>query len=67
MRLRSEYYINLEHYLKLSGESIDWFIKSLKYKYNSDEWQICRLKSNILSKESVKRLNIAVEEMEKSI
>ncbi len=56
MTIPSEFYIHSDKYQELSNEAIDWFIKSLKFPYKSDEWQVCRLKERIINRQAVKHL-----------
>jgi transcription initiation factor IIE alpha subunit len=53
------FYINFARYKKYTEKSTDWFIRSWKFKYNSLEWQICRLKSELYERKADKCLKTA--------
>lgn len=57
----------LSYYTKqfdeLLGKSIDWHIKGWKFKYGTDEWKICQLKSNIYRRKA----NIYLLKMQKIV
>jgi hypothetical protein len=54
--LRSEVFIYHDKFQDLSDKAIDFFIKSIKYLPESEEWQICRLKERIYNREAIKYL-----------
>lgn len=54
--MNSNFYIHHDKFQELSDESIDWFIKSLKFPYKSDEWTICHLKQKIFMRQALKHL-----------
>jgi hypothetical protein len=37
----------LEEFEKYHNKALDWYFKSLTFKWRSDEWMICRLKYKI--------------------
>jgi hypothetical protein len=37
----------LQEFEKYHNKAIDWYLRSLTFKRNSDEWMICRLKYKI--------------------
>lgn len=57
--MRSEFHIHNTKFQELTDLAIDWYIKSLKFKYKSDEWTICRLKERIYTKQALKHLSAA--------
>ncbi len=61
--MKSEFNIFYNKYQELTDISINWFIKSLNYIPETEEWQICRLKEKILMKEAMKNLENAVKEL----
>lgn len=54
---KSDFYIHHDKFQELSDKATDYFIKSWKFKTNSPEWQICRLKRQIYWKQAIKHLN----------
>lgn len=58
-RILSEFYIYHDKFQDLSNKAIDWYIKSWKYKIDSDERTICRLKRNIYMREALSCLKKA--------
>ena len=60
--MKTDFYIFHNKFQHYSDRSIDWYIKSWKYKYKSDEWKICRLKMSIYMKESMKNLKKMLKE-----
>lgn len=34
-------------------KAIDWFLKSFKFRYGSEEWQICRLKRKMFMRKAI--------------
>lgn len=61
MDLPSEFYINCEKSRQLTLKSVDWFIRSWKFKHGSLEWQICRLKREIYMRDAIKLVKEATE------
>lgn len=61
MTIRSEFWIHCAKEIELSNLALDWFIKSLKFKYKSDEWMICRLKEKIYMKQAMKHSEAALK------
>jgi hypothetical protein len=37
----------LDEFEKYHNQALDWYFKSLNFKWGSDEWMICRLKYKI--------------------
>ena len=37
----------LEEFEKYHNKALDWYFRSLNFKWGSDEWMICRLKYRI--------------------
>ena len=62
--MKDSFYINHNKFQNYSDKAIDWYLKSRKFKRNSDEWQICILKKRIYNKEAIKYLKKAVKEIE---
>lgn len=50
--MKSELNIYHNKYQELSTKALDWFIKSLDYMPETEEWQICRLKEKIYEREA---------------
>ena len=63
----SNFYINSNKSIYYSNKAVKWFVNSLKYKFKSDEWKICRLKYNIYNKEATKYLVIANNILKKDV
>ena len=61
--MTNNFYIYHNKFQDLSDKAIDWYLKSGKWKYNSDQWQICRLKQGMYKKEAMKYLKKCVKEM----
>ena len=61
--MRSDFYIFHARFQDLENRAVDWFIRSWKYKVNSDEWKVCRLKQAILKREAMNNLDKAVKEL----
>ena len=61
--MRSNFYIYCAKFLDLSNRAVDYFIKSWKYKPDSDEWVICRAKERIFNKEALKYLKKTRKEL----
>lgn len=53
----SDFYIHHDKFQDLSDKAIDWYVKSFKFKYQSPEWQICRLKQQIYMNQALRHLN----------
>jgi hypothetical protein len=62
-RIHPNFYLETAKYQGLSDLATGWFIKSWKYKINSDEWQICRLKQKVLNREARKHLREALKHL----
>lgn len=43
----------LDEIEKYNDKALDWYFRSLKFKRNSDEWMICRLKFKIYKRKAV--------------
>ena len=56
---RSDFHIHCDKFQDYSDKLTDWFIRSFKYKQESDEWKICRLKCSILKRKSMEQLKKA--------
>ena len=59
--MRSEFWIHLDKEQDYDNKSFQWYVKSLKFKYGSDEWMICRLKMRIYDRQSLKHLMLATK------
>ena len=46
----------LNEFEKYHNQALDWYFKSLKFKYGSDEWKICMLKYKIYEREAFNTL-----------
>ena len=57
----NEFHIQCAKFHDYSDRAIDWFIKSRKYKYGSDEWKVCRIKHKMLNKKAMKHLKSTEE------
>lgn len=57
----NNFYINHDKFQDYSNKATDWFIKSWKFKIDSDEWKICRLKKAIYEKKATEHLKLASE------
>jgi len=57
--MKSEFYINFRQHEKHLNKALDFLVKSFKYKYESPQWKICRLKYDIYMGYARKRLKIA--------
>ena len=55
----NNFQLNHAQFQGLSNKAIDWFIKSFKFKPQSPEWQICRLKRKIYMKKAIEYLKEA--------
>jgi hypothetical protein len=55
-RIPSEFWINNDRCNFLIDSAMGWFVKSFKFKHESDEWKICRLKYKILLERAGKLL-----------
>jgi hypothetical protein len=63
----NEFYIYQEKSSDYAAKSSNWEIKSWKYPYNSDEWQLCRLKAKIYNKKEMEYLEKAQKELLKAL
>ena len=61
--IKSEFYIYHNKFQDFSDKALDWFIRSWKYAYNSDEWKVCRLKQSILKRKAMEYLDKAGKEL----
>lgn len=61
--MKSDFYISHNKFQDLSNKALDWYLKSGKFQYNSNEWKICRLKQDIYNQEAMKYLKKAVKEI----
>ena len=61
--MNHSFYIYHNKFQDLSNKAIDWYLKSSKFKYESNEWKICRLKQDIYKTEAKKYLLKAVKEI----
>ena len=59
--MNPDFYLQVDLYLGLSDRATDWFIKSWKFEYNTDDWKLCRINEKILDREAVKHLRKAQE------
>lgn len=61
--MKDSFVINFKRFIKYSEEATGWFVKSLKFKPESEEQQICRLKGKISDREALKCLTEAEREL----
>jgi hypothetical protein len=59
--MNNDFYIYHAKFQELSTKALDWYLKSLKFKPNNPEWQICRLKREIYAKKALVYLKKAKE------
>lgn len=60
-KVKNSFYIHHDKFQELDDKATDWFIKSLKFKYNSPEWKICRLQQEIYRSQAKKHLAEALK------
>lgn len=46
----------LNEFEKYHNQSLDWYFRSLSFRWKSDEWLICRLKYRIYRKKAFKTI-----------
>ena len=61
--MTNDFYIFHNKFQDYANKALDFYLKSGKFKYESDEWKICRLKQSIYNREAYKYLKKCVKEM----
>jgi hypothetical protein len=59
--MKSEFYINHDKFQNYSDKAVKWLTRSYKYKFESDEWKICRLKYSINKRKALKHIKQVTE------
>jgi len=65
MKKLTDFYINHDKFQDLSNKAIDWTIKSWKFRHNSPEWKVCKLKREIFMRDALEYLDKAGRELSK--
>lgn len=57
--MNSGFYIAHGKFQQYSDKALDWFIRSWKFEFESDEWKICILKKQIYERKALEYLEEA--------